>query len=192
MERIVAPAAEEALVRRSARGDGRAFGLLVEKYRGMVFSTAYRILGDSARAEDAAQDTFIKAYAALPGFRGQAKFSSWLYRICYNTCISIVRKKRPEVALDEAQAVSLGGPVEEYRQRSVRELVLAEVAGLPADYRAVLTLYHFNGMSYDEIARLTRRPMGTVKAKIHRARALLRKRLLERVGWEELKEVMWK
>ncbi len=158
----------------------------------MVFSTAYRILGDSSRAEDAAQDTFIKAYAALPGFRGQAKFSSWLYRICYNTCISLLRKKRPEVELDEARVPSLSGPVEEYRSKSVREMIQAEVAGLPPDYRSVITLYHFNGMSYDEIARLTRKPMGTVKAKIHRARALLRKRLLDRVGWEELKEVMWK
>ncbi len=185
-------AAEEIQVRRSARGDERAFAVLVERYKGMVFSTAYKVLKNSSQAEDAAQDTFIKAYAALPGFKGRAKFSSWLYRICYNTCISMLRKRRPEVELTEAMAQTIDGPAEEFRSRDIQTVIQQEVARMPDDYRVVITLYHFDGMSYDEIARLTRKPMGTVKAKIHRARALLRERLLERVGWEELKEVMWK
>ena len=184
--------AEESLVRRSAHGDGRAFGLLVERYKGMVYSTACRLLKDPGRAEDAAQDTFIKAYAALPGFKGSAKFSSWLYRICYNTCISVLRRKRPEVELKEAMAVTTGGPVEEFRSRGLKAVIHDEVDAMPDDYRAMITLYHFNGMSYTEIAGLTRRPLGTVKAMIHRARAILRARLVERVGWEELREVMWR
>ena len=183
---------DAALVRRAARGDERAFGVLVEKYKAMLYTTAVRLLNDRSQAEDAAQESFIKAYAALPGFRGDAKFSSWLYRICYNTCISLLRKRRPEVELKEEMSPSIGGPESDFRIRDLQAVLEQEVAALPDDYRAALTLYHFNGMSYDEIAQTTRKPLGTVKAKIHRARALLRKRLLERVGWEELREVMWK
>jgi RNA polymerase sigma-70 factor (ECF subfamily) len=182
---------EEALVRRSARGDEQAFAVLVNRYKGMLYSMALRLLRDPGRAEDAAQESFIKAYAALPGFRGQAKFSSWLYRICHNTCISQMRKRRPEVELDEATAVSVGGPAEEFRSRELSSVIRQEVARLPDDYRVALTLYHFNGLAYEEIAEMTRKPMGTVKAHIHRARALLKARLVERVGWDSLREVIW-
>ncbi len=191
MGQEVEATAEESLVRRSAHGDGRAFAVLVNRYKGMVFSTACRLLNDAGRAEDAAQETFIKAYAALPGFRGEAKFSSWLYRICYNSCISMLRKKRPEVELKEAATASVPGPVEEVRSRSIRQAVMDEVGQMPEDYRAMITLYHFNGLSYEEIALATHKPLGTVKAQIHRARALLKTRLIERVGWEELRKVMW-
>jgi RNA polymerase sigma-70 factor (ECF subfamily) len=191
MGQEVEATAEGSLVRRSAHGDGRAFAVLVNRYRGMVYSTALRLLNDTGRAEDAAQDTFIKAYAALPGFRGEAKFSSWLYRICYNCCISMLRKKRPEIELKEAAAVSVPGPVEEVRSRSIKSAMMDEVAQMPADYRAMITLYHFNGLSYEEIALTTHKPLGTVKAQIHRARALLKTRLIERVGWEELRKVIW-
>jgi RNA polymerase sigma-70 factor (ECF subfamily) len=182
--------AEEVLVQRAARGDEDAFAVLLNRYKGMMYSMAYRLMRDPGRAEDMAQESFIKAYAALPGFRGQSKFSSWLYRICYNTCISELRKRKPEVELDEAMAVETEGPVEAYRTKGIQEVVQDEVRKLPADYRAAITLYHFNGLSYEEIAQMTRKPMGTVKAHIHRARAVLKTRLLERVGWENLKEVM--
>lgn len=182
---------EEALVSRSARGDEQAFGVLVERYKGMLYSMAYRLMKDRGRAEDAAQESFIKAWAALPGFKGESKFSSWMYRICYNTCISELRKKRPEVELDEAMGVGVEGPAQEFRNRDIQAVIHDEVSRLPDDYRAALTLFHFNGLSYDEIARLVRKPMGTVKAQIHRGRALLKARLLERVGWDNLKEVLW-
>jgi RNA polymerase sigma-70 factor (ECF subfamily) len=182
---------EEALVSRSARGDEQAFGVLVERYKGMLYSMAYRLMKDRGRAEDAAQESFIKAWAALPGFKGESKFSSWVYRICYNTCISELRKKRPEVELDEAMGVGVEGPAQEFRNRDIQAVIHDEVSRLPDDYRAALTLFHFNGLSYDEIARLVHKPMGTVKAQIHRGRALLKARLLERVGWDNLKEVMW-
>ncbi|MBM3323284.1 sigma-70 family RNA polymerase sigma factor [candidate division WOR-3 bacterium] len=181
---------EEVLVQRAARGDEDAFAVLLNRYKGMMYSMAYRLMRDPGRAEDMAQETFIKAYAALPGFRGQSKFSSWLYRICYNTCISELRKRKPEVELDEAMAVDIDGPVEAYRTKGIQEVVQDEVSKLPDDYRVAITLYHFNGLSYEEIAQMTREPMGTVKAHIHRARAVLKTRLLERVGWENLKEVM--
>jgi RNA polymerase sigma-70 factor (ECF subfamily) len=182
---------EEALVSRSARGDEQAFGVLVERYKGMLYSMAYRLMKDRGRAEDAAQESFIKAWAALPGFKGESKFSSWMYRICYNTCISELRKKRPEVELDEAMGVGVEGPAQEFRNRDIQAVIHDEVSRLPDDYRAALTLFHFNGLSYDEIARLVHKPMGTVKAQIHRGRALLKARLLERVGWDNLKEVLW-
>jgi RNA polymerase sigma-70 factor (ECF subfamily) len=190
MVREMEATAEEALVQRAARGDEDAFAVLLNRYKGMMYSMAYRLMRDPGRAEDMAQETFIKAYAALPGFRGQSKFSSWLYRICYNTCISELRKRKPEVELDEAMAVDIDGPVEAYRTKGIQEVVQDEVSKLPDDYRAAITMYHFNGLSYEEIAQMTRKPMGTVKAHIHRARAVLKTRLLERVGWENLKEVM--
>jgi RNA polymerase sigma-70 factor (ECF subfamily) len=182
---------EEVLVSRSARGDEDAFALLVNRYKGMIYSMAYRMLRDPGRADDMAQDTFIKAYAALPGFKGQSKFSSWLYRICYNTCISELRKRKPDVELEEAMGVPVAGPVEEFRNRDIQAVIQDEVSKLPDDYRAAITMFHFNGLSYDEIAKLTHKPMGTVKAHIHRARSALKTRLLERVGWDNLKEVIW-
>lgn len=182
---------EDALVSRSARGDEQAFGVLVERYKGMLYSMATRLMKDRGRAEDAAQESFIKAWAALPGFKGESKFSSWLYRICYNTCISELRKRKPEVELDEAMGIPVEGPVQEFRNRDIQATIQEEVSRLPDDYRAAITLYHFNGLSYEEIAQMTRKPMGTVKAQIHRGRALLKARLLERVGWDNLKEVMW-
>ena len=191
MDEHVDATPEEALVSRSARGDEQAFGVLVNRYKGMLYSMACRLMKDRGRAEDAAQESFIKAWAALPGFKGESKFSSWLYRICYNTCISELRKKRPEVELDEAMGVGVEGPAEEFRNRDIQAVIQEEVGRLPDDYRAALTLFHFSGLSYDEIARLARKPMGTVKAQIHRGRALLKARLLERVGWDNLKEVMW-
>jgi RNA polymerase sigma-70 factor (ECF subfamily) len=191
MSEYVESASEEVLVSRSARGDEQAFGVLVERYKGMLYSMAYRLMKDRGRAEDAAQESYIKAWAALPGFKGESKFSSWLYRICYNTCISELRKKRPEVELDEAMGVGVEGPAQEFRSRDIQAVIHDEVSRLPDDYRAALTLFHFNGLSYDEIARLAHKPMGTVKARIHRGRALLKARLLERVGWDNLKEVMW-
>lgn len=191
MERIVDTTSEEVLVKRSARGDERAFAVLVNRYKGMLYSMAYRLLRDSGRAEDAAQDSFIKAYAALPGFKGESKFSSWLYRICYNTCISELRRRKPEVELEEAMAVTVQGPVEVLRTKDIQAVIQDEVSRLPDDYRAAITMYHFNGLSYEEIAQMTHKPMGTVKAHIHRARSALKTRLVERVGWDRLKEVMW-
>jgi RNA polymerase sigma-70 factor (ECF subfamily) len=179
-------------VRRAATGEERAFGLLVERYKAMVYSLSYRLLTDRGRAEDAAQETFIKAWAALPGFRGQAKFSTWLYRICYNTCISELRRKCPEVALDEATGVGEAGPAAECRRREVQRVIDEEIRGLPEVYRAILTLRHFAGQSYEEIARTTGRPMGTVKAMLHRARAALKARLVVRLGRQKLDEVMWR
>ena len=113
MDEHVDATPEEALVSRSARGDEQAFGVLVNRYKGMLYSMACRLMKDRGRAEDAAQESFIKAWAALPGFKGESKFSSWLYRICYNTCISELRKKRPEVELDEA----MGVPVKSFSRR---------------------------------------------------------------------------
>jgi RNA polymerase sigma-70 factor, ECF subfamily len=182
---------EEALVSRSAKGDEQAFAVLVNRYKGMLYTMSYKLLRDPGRAEDAAQDTFIKAYAALPAFKGQSKFSSWLYRICYNTCISIIRRRKPDVDLEQAENIGVEGPAEQFGDRELAAAIRDEVNRLPDDYRNALTLYHFNGLSYDEIAQMTRKPMGTVKAHIHRARSVLKARLLERVGWESLREAIW-
>jgi len=182
---------ESVVVERSAQGDQRAFALLVNRYQGMVFTTACKLLKDQCAAEDAAQDTFLKAYAALPGFQRRARFSTWLYRICYNTCISQLRRKSPETPIDSVSEPAVSGPAEELRARDVQAALQQEIGLLPDDYREMITLYHLTGLAYDEIARMTGKPMGTVKATIHRARALLRTRLVERIGWDTLKEVMW-
>jgi RNA polymerase sigma-70 factor, ECF subfamily len=192
MGRDVDVSTEDALVKRSIRGDERAFALLVDRYKAMLFSMSYRLLGDSGLAEDAAQESFIKAYAALSGFRGQSKFSSWLYRICYNTCISMLRRRKPSVELDEAMSVSIAGPADNFQREDARQAIEVELKGLPDGPRQLLTLYHLNDLSYEEIAKLVRKPMGTVKAEIHRGRQMLRERLVERVGWRGLQNVMWR
>ncbi|HID95834.1 MAG TPA: RNA polymerase sigma factor [Candidatus Latescibacteria bacterium] len=181
---------DEGLVERVKRGDARAFEILIDRHKRMVFNVAYRILGNRDDAEDAAQESFVRCYKSISSFRGGSKFTTWLYSIVSNVCLSEVGKSRWRqefVELNQqAEAVfpelSEGTePPEDIAIREdFREKVRELVRSLPPQYRAVITLYHFKGFTYKELSEILDLPVGTIKTHLYRARELLRKAVLER------------
>jgi RNA polymerase sigma-70 factor (ECF subfamily) len=178
---------DEDLVVGVLAGDESAYGRLVTRYRDYVYTIAVRIVGDESDAEDVAQETFVRAYRALPKFRGDSKFSSWLYRIATNRALTHLKRRRrrgsvvdvdagPHVEA-EAGRSEVGespGPDELVIGEEFRRQVRAAVLRLPEQYRVVVTLFYLEERSYKEVAAILGIPMGTLKTHLHRARALLR------------------
>jgi RNA polymerase sigma-70 factor (ECF subfamily) len=180
---------EKALIAAAQRGEVRAFNQLVLTYQSMVYNLAYRILGDAEAAADASQDTFLSAFRAIKKFRG-GSFKAWLLRIATNACYDQLRYKqrRPtsplEALLTETDhPPSFTDPTEGPEDYTLRqELGRAIQAGLntlPPDQRIALVLSDVQGLSYQEIAEVTRSSLGTVKSRLSRGRAKLRDYLLE-------------
>ena len=175
---------EETLIERAQKGDIAAFNRLVVQYQELVFNVAYRIMSDSAVAEDVAQETFITAHQSLRSFRG-GSFKSWLMRIATNRCYDELRrrKRRPQSSLDEIMDENESfaflrspqdGP-ETHRQRVELALAIEScLKELPDDQRMATVLSDVEGYDYQEIATITRVSLGTVKSRISRARAKLR------------------
>lgn len=186
---------ERELIRRSQQGDGEAFGVLIERFKGKVFSLAYGFTRDRTAADDLAQEVFIKAYFSLPRFKARSEFGTWLYRIAVNHAKDFLRKNRSrqkDISIDEIGENRLAaGEKSQEDLRSVEErraTVLAAVERLPEKYRVVLTLRDIEGMSYEDIARILDLSPGTVDSRLHRARQKLRQRLttsLNRQGGDD-------
>ena len=178
-----------ALVKRVQAGDNAAFDLLVRKYQHRIGAVVYRFVPDHAEAQDITQDAFIRAYRALPNFRGDAQFYTWLYRIAVNTAKNhlVAMKRRPptaDIAADEAEHLSGGGrlhdndtPEHELLRQELEQVVASTVAALPEDLRQAITLREVDGLSYEEIAQLMQCPIGTVRSRIVRAREAIDTRL---------------
>ena len=181
----IAPGANESdLVRRSQGGDQQAFAVLVQAYQGTAYALALRLLRNPDDAADMAQEAFIRAWQALPRFRGQSRFGTWLYRIVYNLSLNrqdALRRQGPRVVDGEAVAAALpareGDPVRTAEAGELREWLWEQVDLLPERYRAVLVLYYLRELTYDEIAEILDLPLGTVKTHLYRAKAELKKRL---------------
>ncbi len=176
---------DRELVQRAQAGEGEAFGELVSRYQNRVFHLAFGFTRDRAAADDLAQEIFLKAYLALPGFRWKAEFSTWLYRLAINHIKDYLRKmKRKELReapLEEARVQQLPddrGDEEAEETLERRKKLLAKVmATLPEKYRIVLTLRDVEGMAYEEIAAVLGASLGTVDSRLHRARKLLREKM---------------
>jgi len=169
---------EKTLVRRGQAGDNDAFARLVERNQTGVYNLALRMTRDPEEAVDLTQETFLRAWRSLPGFRAEAKFSTWLYRITYNVCLSrrIVHPSTfvaPNAAESVPVAESEEPPAIVLRQER-RERVVAAMHRLTPAYRLVLDLYYWRDCTYEEIAAILDLPMGTVKTHIFRAKAALR------------------
>lgn len=157
-----------------------AFEAVVPRYRDKVFRLSLSILRDSAAAEDAAQDVFVRVWRALPGYNGSAALSTWIYAITRNTCISLLRKRRPQVSLDEPAfgddgeggGMQLAAPEQDDSAVASVEKLLCR---LPERYRQAVVLFYMEDKSYEQTAAALQLPLGTVKALLHRAR----KRLIE-------------
>ena len=175
---------EEEIIRRCLDGEGDRFAVLVERYRNMAYTVAYRMLGDPDKANDAAQDGFIAAYTSLRNFRFGAKFSTWLYRIVVNKCRDQLRNDCHTVPIDEiadVRADPARTPEQAASSREVRDSVQAALALLQPDYREVLVLKHIQGLDFEEISEITGAGVPALKVRAHRAREMLRA-VMEKAG----------
>ena len=173
------------LVRECLEGNNTAFDTLVSRHQKGVYGLCYRMLGNADDAVDATQSSFLKAYRAMDSFRPDSRLSSWLFGIASNTCIDHIRKKKRQrlESLEELEG-SCGeqahpGPSPEaiVMKEETDRIVLEALGHLPERRRAVMVLFHFNGMGIREISKTLNTPEGTVKSDLHCARETLRKRL---------------
>lgn len=180
------------LVERAQQGDAAAFDELVTRYQDSLFRVARRMCGEVEAAEDVLQETFVKAYLNLDRFRGEAKWSTWLYRIAQNECL-MRRRREPEQpvdSLDEVLEMAEGEVHQEVAdwsanpeavalQGELRVVLDEAIAALPEDYRLIFLLRDVEGFSAKEVQGITGLTIPTIKARLHRARLFLRKRLSE-------------
>ena len=158
---------------RAMNGDKEAFGRLVERYQGMVYTLAYNALGTHVDAEDAAQEVFLRAYRKLPGFRGASAFSTWLFRLAVNAVVDYQRREgRAPVPAEVPERAS--HPDSDALEHIGYGQLMSALGQLPPDYRLPVVLRDLYGLEYKEIARVLDRPLGTVKAYVHRGRSALR------------------
>jgi RNA polymerase sigma-70 factor (ECF subfamily) len=170
-------------------GDQDAFAVLVRLHQRQVYTLALRMLRDAEEASEATQEVFFAAWQALRGYRGDARFATWLYRIAYNHCLRVAEQRRKQAAMradlaaESALTQTPAGALSAHHaldaEREMRETVRGEIANLPPKYRLVVVLRHLQDLSYEEIAEVMRVPIGTVKTHLFRARAMLKERLAE-------------
>jgi RNA polymerase sigma-70 factor, ECF subfamily len=183
------PSTDEELVARSMGGDLDSFNQLVLRWERPIYALAYRVIGREEEARDVAQETFLRAFRALKGFKGQAKFSSWLYRITLNLCRDWIRRERRtpvSQAPEGVDIIELAG--EATPSESIEDLVsrheLGRVVGkamsqLPEEQRTAIILKEYHGLTFQEIAELLDCPLSTVKTRLYQGLTVLRKQLRE-------------
>lgn len=178
---------DEELVARSMGGDLDSFNQLVLRWERPIYALAYRVIGREEDARDVAQETFLRAFRALAGFKGQAKFSSWLYRITLNLCRDWIRRERrapvaqaPE-GVDLLELASSAEPVETVEdlvsRRELGRAVAKAMAMLPDEQRTAIVLKEYHGLTFQEIADLLDCPLSTVKTRLYQGLTVLRKQL---------------
>ena len=178
---------DEELVARLKTGDLESFNQLVKRWERPIFALAYRTLGREEDARDVTQETFLRAFRALSGFKGDAKFSSWLYRIALNLCRDWARKERraPMVAVPDGveleHLAAERGPVASVEDLAARSELSRTVAKamelLPAEQRQAIILKEYHGLTFQEIADLLKCPLSTVKTRVYQGLSTLRKHL---------------
>jgi len=177
---------EKDLIAKSQEGNEEAYGVLVEKYKTKVFNMAYSMTFNREVADDLAQEVFIKAYYALPRFKGKAAFSTWLHQITLNHVRDYLRKssRMKQVPFEETRGEhSTHEDEAEQRDREHelarrKKLVHKTMATLPPKYRIILSLRDIQGLSYEEISRVLNISSGTVDSRLHRARKMLKKKIM--------------
>ncbi len=192
----VSPSLEQddaQLVVASKNGDQDTFSLLVQRYQRRVFNLVFRMLQNYEEANEITQEAFLAAWQGLPSFRGEARFSTWLYRIAYNCALKQLelrkREKALHLALQAEQALEDDG--EDSRTAHLelldnQKMVQEQLSQLPPKYRIVLILRHLQDMTYEEMAEVLTMPIGTIKTHLFRARNLLKERLQSfESGWKQ-------
>ena len=171
---------DDVLVSAARAGDTAAFAELVRRHQGLVYRVALRMLGSDADAQDAAQDTFVRAWRGLHGFRGQSTVATWLYRIVTNRCLNLIAARRETAELAEDTVSGSQDTERLVEQIAQLDAISRAVVALPPDQRAALVLRDYEGLSYEEVAEILQISVGAVKSRLHRARAIVLKRT---VGW---------
>jgi RNA polymerase sigma-70 factor (ECF subfamily) len=180
---------DQQLVDRVFKGDKHAFDLLVLRYQHRILGLIGRFINDPAEVEDVAQEAFIKAYRALPKFRGDSQFYTWLYRIAINTAKNylVARGRRPpatDVDVEDAEFMEhntaltdIESPEASQERDDLQRVINEAIEDLPEDLRTAFTLREFSGLSYEEITEIMDCPVGTVRSRIFRAREALDKKI---------------
>ena len=184
---------DEELVARSIGGDLDSFNQLVLRWERPIYALAYRVIGREEDARDVCQETFLRAFRALRGFKGQAKFSSWLYRITLNLCRDWIRRERRTPIAQAPEGVDLLDLASEQEdvesvedlvsRRQLGRAVAKAMATLPEDQRTAIVLKEYHGLTFQEIATLLDCPLSTVKTRLYQGLTVLR-RQLEHAGIE--------
>jgi len=190
---VTAGETDQQLVARVQNGDTRAFDLLVLKYQHKILGLISRYVHDADEVQDVAQEAFIKAFRALPRFRGDSAFYTWLYRIAINTAKNhlVSRSRRPpgsDVDVEDAEYYEAGGALRDIENpenalfgAELKAVVELAIENLPDDLRTAVTLREFDGLSYEDIAEIMDCPVGTVRSRIFRAREAIDGRVKEQL-----------
>jgi RNA polymerase sigma-70 factor (ECF subfamily) len=183
---------DEELVARSISGDAESFNELILRWERPIYALAYRTIGREEDARDVCQETFLRAFRALPGFRGQAKFSSWLYRIALNLCHDWMRRQRRTPVVQAPEGVDLmelaasTEPSESIEdlvaRKDLTRLVERAMARLPEEQRTAIILKEYHGLTFQEIADLVGCPLSTVKTRLYQGLIVLRRELAQSAG----------
>src|SRR5689334_19047263 len=181
------PSSDEELVARAMGGDMDSFNQLVLRWERPIHALAYRVIGREEDARDVCQDAFLRAYRALPGFKGEAKFSSWLYRIALNLCRDWMRRQQRQPVMqmpegvDPVEMAAEQGPAESIEtlvaRRELSAVVAEAMALLPEEQRTAIILKEYHGMTFQEIADLQGCPLSTVKTRLYQGLSVLRRHL---------------
>ncbi|MCH7495822.1 MAG: sigma-70 family RNA polymerase sigma factor [Candidatus Marinimicrobia bacterium] len=188
---------DNELITLTLAGDDDSFSLLVERHKDFVYTMTVRILKNEQLAEEVAQDSFLRAYKSLKTFRHQSKFSTWLYRICYNLSLNALAKENRSRTLfsdrdiEETQSVQnisdeTDSPLRYTDNRDLSNIVNECIDELPTKYGSILSMYHLSQLKYEEISIVTGLPIGTVKSHLYRGRNLLKKLINDRYDKSEL------
>lgn len=190
---MTAEVTDKQLVAKVKKGDSRAFDMLVLKYQHKILGLVSRYVHDSDEVQDVAQEAFIKAYRALPNFRGDSAFYTWLYRIAINTAKNylVSRSRRPpgsDVEVEDAEYYEGGGALRDIESpetalfgAELKAVVERAISELPDDLRTAVTLREFDGLSYEDIAEIMACPVGTVRSRIFRAREAIDRQVKQQV-----------
>lgn len=169
---------ERQLVERCRSGDETAFQELVDRYKGLVFALIARTVFDRSRAEDLAQEVFLRVHRGLPYFRGAARLSTWIYRIVANVCVQDASRHPAPASLDDQRVdVRISASDRQFGDFELRDRLDKAIARLPPHYRLLVAAHYLDGVQYEELADALQLPLGTVKTQLYRAKQQLRRLL---------------
>ncbi len=182
--------ADQHLVKKILSGDKHAFGTIVKNTEGLVAMIVFKMIPNSVERKDIAQDIFLKAFHNLAGFQFKSKLSTWIGQISYNTCLHYLEKKKLPLIGNISEEITLH-PGDNYTDISLFKKELSgilqhEITQLPPVYQTLITLFHLQELSYDELAAITGLPPGTIKSYLFRARKMLKDNLAKKYQREEL------
>ena len=172
----MAPDHERELIERCRRGEVGAFDELIDRYKNLVFAMIHRTIPDPSSADDLAQDVFLRIHRGLPYFRGEARLSTWVYRIVVNVCMQDRGRGAQSVSLDDANArVSTPAAADRHaNDLELRDRLEKAITQLPPQQRVLIAAHYLRGVQYEELAEAMNLPLGTVKNQLHRAKRQLR------------------